>query len=206
MIKLFNENHINYDFQETFKTAVKSVENLSDYQLANQSAQELTDRICKPLKEKPLVVDLENKTAKVEMIGISGSNFPQGYDVNRNKQYPCARITYTFDIKSDSSKFLYALPTNHTFPHTMVKVDNLVKLHVYYQTRYGNIDLNEEIKRTVKNWIIDLVPKIEQTISLINNEIEEFNNSLPIKLKEFIEDRISKVNRKNEQNDDLANF
>ncbi len=206
MIKLFNENHINDDFQETFRTAVKAVDNLSEYELTNQNSDQLAEKICKSLKEETLEVDLINKIAKVEMVEISGSSFPQEYDVNRNKNYPCARVKYTFDIKSESSKFLYSTPTNHNFDRVMADVDNLVKLHIFYQTRYGNIELNDEVKTDVKNWIINLIPKIENTISLINKEIEDFNTVMPIKLKEIIENRISKITKKNKQNDDLADF
>lgn len=206
MIKLFNENHINSDFQETFKNAVRAVENLSEYELQNESSTELTERIVENFKEKPLEVDLENKSATVEMINIPGNRFPPGYDVSRGKSYPCARVKYSFDIKSDNSKFLYALPTNHRFDNVTAEVDNLVKLHIYYQTMYGNSELSDDVKKEVKNWIVDLVPKIKTTINLINKDIQDFNDGMKPKIKELIEKRIEQVNRKNKQNDDLADF
>ncbi len=205
-IKLFNENHLNSDFQKIFETASRTVKNLSEKELTINSSEELANRIFKTLEEKDLVLDLSNKEAKVEMINISGKTFPQRYDVERSKDYSCARITYKFNIISDNSKYLSSLPPQNNFQPVNAEVYGNKELHIYYQTLYGNIELNEQTKKEVKNWIIDLVPKIENIILEINKNIAAFNLGLKPIIKELIDKRVTELSFKNKQNNDLADF
>ncbi|SEA51060.1 hypothetical protein [Bizionia paragorgiae] len=204
-IKLFNEHHINHWLQKTFKSAINEVDGLHEYNLTNGNVEQLRNDVYNQYKEKPLEVDFEKKSANVEMTQISGKFFPPGADVNRNQSYSCARVVWSFNIKQ-SSKFLYSSPSNHSFEKVLVDVDNLTKLHIYYHTTYGSKELSEPLKKEVKNWISELVPKIENTITLINKEIAEFNEAMLPKIQERIEERIAEIEKKNNQNDDLADF
>ncbi|WP_424495379.1 hypothetical protein [Salinimicrobium sp. GXAS 041] len=204
-IKLFNERPIDYWFQKTFKTAINEVDGIHQYNLTEENVDKLTDEIFNQYKEKHLRVDFSKKSANVEMAQVSGKFFPPGTDVIRNKNYSCAKVTWTFNIQQ-SSKFLYASPTNHRFEIVSAEIDNLEKLRIHYQTRYGNTELSETLKKEVKNWITDLVPKMENTILLINKEIDVFNEEMKPKIKKRIEERVAEIEKKNKQNDDLADF
>ncbi|MEE4248866.1 MAG: hypothetical protein V2I33_26120 [Kangiellaceae bacterium] len=205
-MKLFNERPISVVFQETFGRAINEVHAINEYGFNKENLQNLTTEIYNVYKEKSIEVDFTKKSARVEMEQISGKYFPADYDVNRNQNYPCAKVVWTFKIIK-GSKFLDTFPKNNSFKPINVYVDrgnNL--LEVYYQTLYAREELSDQIKQEVKSWIADLVPKIENTISLINDEISEFNNAMKNKVEEEIIKRVKEIEKKNQQNDDLADF
>ena len=205
-MKLFNEQPINLIFQKTFGKAINEVSGYSEYELNKENLQKIINEIFDVYKEKNLEIDFTKKSARVEMTQVLGKFFPAGADVNRNQNYTCAKVVWTFKI-IQGLKFLNALPTNHRFDRVDVDVDNGNNLLlISYQTLYARAELSEEIKKKVKNWISDLVPKIENTVSLINNEISEFNKGMKPKIEEQINKRIEEIEKKNKQNDDLADF
>lgn len=205
-MKLFNENHINIIFQKTFRKAINEVGGYNESELFKENSQKITNEIFNIFQERPLEIDFTKKSARVEMTQVLGKNFPAGADVNRSQNYTCAKVIWTFKI-IQGSKFLNALPTNHRFDGVNADIDNGNNLlHINYQTLYVRAELSEQIKKEVKNWISDLVPKIENTVSLINNDISEFNKGMKPKIEEQINKEISEYEKKNKQNDDLADF
>ena len=205
-MKLFNEIHINSIFQKTFGKAINEVDSYNENEMYKENSRKITNEIFNIYQEKPLEIDFYKKSARVEMTQVLGKFFPPGTDVNRNQNYTCAKVIWTFDI-GQGSKFLNALPTNHRFDGVNANVDNGNDLlNISYQTLYASAELTEEIKKKVKNWITDLVPKMENTVSLINNDISEFNKEMKPKIEEQVNKRIAEIEKKNQQNDDLADF
>jgi hypothetical protein len=205
-MKLFNENPINLIFQKTFGKAINEVGGYNENELFKENSQKITNEIFNIFKEKPLEINFTKKSARVEMTQVLGKFFPAAADVNRNQNYTCAKVIWTFKI-IQGSKFLNALPTNHRFDRVNADVDNGNNLlHISYQTLYARAELSDQIKKEVKNWISDLVPKMENTVSLINNGISEFNKEMKPKIEEQINKEIAEYEKKNKQNDDLADF
>jgi hypothetical protein len=204
-MKLFNEYPINHWLQQTIKSAISEVDDLIEHKLKIGNVVQLQNVIYNQYKEKPLEVDFTKKSANVVMTKVSGTIFPPGADITIKKRYFCARVVWSFNIKKNS-KFLTSSLSNHSFEEVFIGVDNPTKLHIYYQTTSESRELSEPLKKEVKVWIYELVPKMENTIILINKEISEFNEAMLRKIKERIEERIAEIEKKKNQNDDLADF
>lgn len=206
MIKLFREKKISDYFIISGRNVLKKVESINEYELLNDEVENLAVKILTPLKLKHLSIDFENRTAESKMINIPAENFPRNYDVRRGQKYPCARVSYTYNLLSNNIELLSVCPSNFLINKVVDTSVGQNNFTIHYQTLYGNINLTDEIKREVKIWASSIEEQMTEIIKNINDEIDSFNIEILELLKNTIEGRKMKINAKKNQDNDLNNF
>lgn len=206
MIRLFKEKPIAQAFSIVRENVSKRVNELSDNEIMNSKVDFLADHISNSLNIKPIEIDFESRTAKVDMVKIPWNQFPPNFDVTRGESYSCAKVSYTFPIIKGDEQLLSVSPKGYYFNkdiNAKIYNNNLI---IEYQTLYGNIKLSEEIKDEVKQFIGETVELIKATIPTIENEVIEFNKTLnPIAI-DLIQDKKDLIQASLDQNDDLNDF
>jgi 2',3'-cyclic-nucleotide 2'-phosphodiesterase (5'-nucleotidase family) len=75
---------------------------------------------------------------------------------------------------------------------------------IYYHTDYARKELSEEVKKDVKDWAERVIPSIKKMIQVINDEVENFNDTTLVnKITDLIAERKDELNKRDSQNDDL---
>ncbi|NHM04701.1 hypothetical protein [Flavobacterium celericrescens] len=206
MIKLFREKKINDLFITAGRNIIKKADSINDYELFNSEVESLAIKTLAPLKLKHLSIDFENRTAESKMIDIPAENFPRNYDVRRGQKYPCARVSYSYNLLSNNIELLSVSPINFTISQIVDTNVGKNNFTIHYQTLYGNLNLTDEIKKEIKNWASSLEDEMKEVVKCINKEIDTFNIDILELLKKAIEDRKNKIISKKDQDNDLNDF
>lgn len=202
---LFRQHHLKKLFDETKQRAEASTRNINDYEIDNFSKEVIIQNTLKDYKIEHLEINLENRTSSVEMIPIPAEKFPGGYDVRRGGKYPLARVKYSYN-KPKKYNLLEYLPNGMNFNKNVEFSTGSNNLFIYYQTLYANENLSDDVKREVKNFMIELHDDIRNIIENMNQQIDAFNIELQAVIEKEINARIEKKIQKENQNNDLNDF
>ncbi len=206
-MRLFGEQHITKIFKANEQRTLRMIDGLDDGTLLNEKKSEIVADIYSSIKEKAIKIDFANKKTVIKMSERLGSSFPPGTDVERNKMYPVAEVTYIFKNNLTANEFLDAIPSRAVLKSPVsAHVDGDFNLQMSYLTKYARIDLSDEVKKEVKDWIINLIPQLETTVSLINEEIDNYNKKMESLIDELISKRIEDAKSKKDLGDDLVDF
>ena len=207
MIRLFKEKNIKEALDPVRKKAVQKIELIPEHRIMNENLDKIAEEISAQLKIDSLKVDFSNKTVDVKMVDIPGSQFPPGTDVRPHQSYPCARVYYTFKIKSGDVELLTVSPTKRTFQKSVdITTDRWDEFTIFYQTQYATIEWSDQLKEEVKKEIRSIVNEMEPMIEALNNDIKEFNKILPSQILEVLTKKREDIQKKKDQNDDLTEF
>lgn len=189
MIRLFNEKSITDIFEVAIRNIPKKLSNIIDSQILNVDLNELAANTANHNTISELEIDFEQREVEVVMFNILGSNFPPGTAVRRNQSYPCARVNYTFTVRSGDIELLSIRPQSAIFNYNVSTEIRNNKFTISYQTKYATVDLSEEVKREVKQSIKAIIDSCKIVIDAINKEVIEFNEKLPQYYYEILESK-----------------
>ncbi|AXB58175.1 hypothetical protein [Flavobacterium fluviale] len=205
-MKLFGEQYLSKYLSEKLDQTKRDIKYKNEFELKRTSKEDLLKQLVESTKVGTLEVNLEERTTKVVLREIPAEHFPRTYHVHPGKKYPCALVTYSYNIPSNS-QLMGCLPSNNFIRRIETDLTfESNKMHIHYQTLFGNEILSEEVKNEVKNWIISVHYQIREATIEINNEIENFNNRVPEELKILIDTKYKSIEDQNKQNDDLNDF
>src|SRR5690606_14246600 len=152
-MKLFQEKHI-YEFFQSYIPRIKNeIEHYNYTNVDEKDISIISNELYNRYKLKPIEISLENREANVTMIQIPSSSFPPGYDVTPGKKYNCAKVEYTYTLPKNHEYLMY-LPYNFQINPINLET-NSQQITFSYQTLYGSIELSDQVKEDVKNWIIE---------------------------------------------------
>ncbi|MGV0757599.1 hypothetical protein ACTS95_10380 [Empedobacter brevis] len=206
MIKLFREKEISDYFVIVGRNILSKVDNISEAELLNNEVNDLATKILAPLKLKHLEIDFKSRTAESNMIEIPASNFPRDYDVRAGQKYPCVRVSYTYDVSSNNIELLSVAPASFIISKVVNTSVDQKDFTIHYNTLYQNINLSDEIKKEIKNWVTSVEEEMVEIVKAINKEIDDFNIEILYLLKSNIENKKNKTSHKKDQDIDLNNF
>ncbi|OXB25118.1 hypothetical protein B0A80_02490 [Flavobacterium tructae] len=202
---LFKQQPLVNLFNAAKQRTEASVRYRSDEEFFSFPKEKLIELFMRDEKIEHLQINLEDRTSDVQMIPIPAEHFPAGYDVRRGEKYPLARVRYSYK-KPVKDSLLNYLPKGVTFNKNVDFSVGSDKLHIYYQTHYANENLSDEVKKEVRDFMIELHDEINNIVKTMNAEIDAFNIELKENIESWIDDRIEKIALKNKQNEDLNNF
>ena len=202
---LFKQQPLVNLFNAAMQRTEASIRHKSDEEFFSFPKEKLIESFMRDEKIEHLQINLEDRTSDVQMLPIPAEQFPAGYDVRRGEKYPMARVKYSYKKPLKDSLLNY-LPNGVTFSKNVDFSVGSDKLHIYYQTRYANENLSDEVKKEVRNFMIELHEDINNVVKTMNAEIDIFNIKLKENIESWIDDRIEKKAQKEKQNDDLNNF
>lgn len=203
MIKLFREKGIEDAFNVVLGNVQKSINNLSNQEILKGDLEQMAENILKKHQINELEIDLEKRDVKTTMNEILGSWFPLGTDVRRDQYYSCAKVNYTFQIKSGNIELLSVHPKTVSFNHQIDAEFNENQFTIGYQTRYANSNLSEQVKQEVKQKMRLIIQSSRQVIDAINKEVRDFNSNLNIQIQGELEKKREELQRRKDQDDDL---
>lgn len=206
MIKLFREKKINDYFTIVGRNILKKAENINEYEILNDEIKNIATKSLASFKLKNLSIDLKNRTVNSEMINIPAEKFPRNYDVRRGEKYPCAKVSYTYNLLSNNIELLSVSPSKITMDKIVEASIGQKSFTIHYQTLHGNINLSDEAKKEIKNWAISIEKQIVEIVKNINEEIDIFNLEIFELFKKALEDRKQKIILKKKQDNDLNDF
>jgi hypothetical protein len=203
MVKLFNDVTIDTAFRGVFNKIDAQLRNLPDTTFLSTTVEVLAKRVSEMYKLKGIFIDWSSIKPAIEMRQVSGRSFPPDYDVDRNKNYPCAYVSYTVPIKGD----ITLLSTRPSKRMMTVDVNILVNGNTFsfgYQTRYSNTDLSDAVKKAVKEYLDSIRQTAPEVETAINEEVAEFNSStINAYASEEIAKRILAIKKHNDNLNDL---
>lgn len=207
MIKLFEEKNVQEAFKPILKKAIQKIDLLTNKTILENDLKAEAHKISNQLIISPLKIDFKNPKVEVQLVNLDASQFPPGTDVRRGQSYPCARVSYTFTIESGDVELLCVNPTKRSFQRDVgITTDNSNEFTINYQTHYANIDLPDQLKQEIKREIRNIVHDMQPMLEALNNDIDEFNESLPDKIEKVLSAKQIELKKKRDQDDDLANF
>lgn len=204
-MKLFGEKHLQKYLSDKLESVAREVQFMNESEISRTSKEDLLAKLSKTAEIAPLKVNLENRTTKVTMTQVPAERFPRTYHVHPGKNYPCALVTYTYEMPSNP-QLLECAPSGY-IPKFNTDIAFAPKqMSIHYQTLYGNEILSDDIKKEVKNWIVSLHEEIENTVIEINDEIEKYNKIIPEKLETLVDAKYKSIEDRDKQNNDLNDF
>jgi len=203
MINLFGE--INFNKVETIVNQnIKSVvENIDEKELLNSDIDLIVKDVAAKTQIKILDIDLEKREFKLGMETITGRQLP-GFDVRPDEKTERAKVSYKFSLKQGDVQLLSVAPKNAYISERIHAEVNKNSFTIQFQTTSQSETLSEEIKKAVKEWRDKTIAELTEAIKDVNSLAEKFNlEILPI-IKSLIEERLSAIKIRNDQNDSLA--
>lgn len=202
---LFKEKPLSQLFDEARRRTEASVRYQAENEFSSFPKEKLVEIFMRDEKINHLEINLDERTSSVDMIPIPAENFRNTFDVTRGEKYPCARIKYSYN-KPKKFNLLNFLPKGIAFNKNVEFNVTSDKLNIYYQTRYMNENLSEEVKREVKSFMIELHEEIKELVKIMNQQIDVFNDELKNEVGIWIDNRIAKKEKSDNQNSDLNDF
>jgi len=205
MISLFREKRIDDLFGIILNHLERHISQIHEIQILNGDSMEMAKEVAKRFSIKTLEIDFENREVDVTMVNIPWNAFPAGTDVRKGQLYPCAKVLYTFKITGDP-ELLSAKPKKASLISQIDADFSNNSLTIGYQTLYANQQLSEEVQREVKQNMKSMIESMKNLMSIINKEVQEFNDQLEGTAHEFIESKRTLIKKKNDQKQALNNF
>ena len=193
MIRLLSDVPI----EQLFIGIHKSISNeLKDYKsLSDIDPERLAEQIAESRKIPLTTLNKDQMEIEPEMRSKSGKSYPLSYDVDRNKNYPNAFVIYTIPFSGGGDEIFRVTPKR--FGRRTVGAELLgKKIQFAVDAQYATLDLTEEKKLAVKQEADKIISFIENSLSQINEEIEEFNSNL----KSFV---VAEVNKEITEEEDM---
>ncbi|WP_427872676.1 hypothetical protein [Flavobacterium sp. MMS24-S5] len=129
------------------------------------------------------------------------------YDVrmfaNKNS-YELACVNYFIPFQGNSELFKYQPRKHSNFTYEGNFRGNV--LHFELQTQYANVNLDKKTETEVSNTITEVVEKIEENISQVHEECNNFNDGLEEKIIKAIEEFRKNDNERKERENRLNPF
>lgn len=205
-MKLFGEQHITQIFRQNVERMRGRVNSMTDSRLLSQEKTAIVNEIFNMFEEQGIEIDFTNRDVDIRLADRLGRSFPPGTDLAPNEILSVAEVTYTFINKSESTKFLNATPTRRVLQHVVKARIDGINIRIPYLTRYAQIELNDAVKKEVKDWISGLIPQLESTVVSINDEIVAYNDEMRIQIDKLVSEKIEAAKRKQDTKDSLADF
>ena len=199
MFKLFKEQSIENAFNLVRQNINRKVDNIPKYDIMEENHDNLVKRIS--MKIQPLEIDFQSRKGKLDNEEINGQNFPQGYDVEPDKNYECAKAVYSFKITGDTELFAVE-PKGKIFQKNVKASNNKNYLFIEYQT-FSKQPLNENKINEIKDFIRETIRLMKDFIPVINNEIDTFNNQMNDYIKVQLKERKRQLQLKRSQDDNI---
>lgn len=204
MIKLFNEKTIDELIQMVTTNLKKAVYNLPEYQILDDNFNGIISQIREKHKLHPPIFDMTARTNKVIIENRSGSFFPLDFDVDRNKSYPCAVVTYTIPFKGDAA-LLSIKPKKSAGFNCKAEV-TIQSLTFKIPTLYSNENLSEDVQETVKKEAKLICENLERLNSSLQSEVEKFEKTIDDVILDFLKKRKEEIDKRKKREDDLNNL
>lgn len=205
MISLFREKRIDDLFGIILKNLERHISQIHEIEILNGDSMEMAKELVKRFSIKPLEIDFEDREVNVTMVNIPWNAFPAGTDVSTGQSYPCANVLYTFKI-TGNPELLSAKPNKASLINQVNADFSNDSLTIGCQTLYANQQLSEEVQREVKQNMKSVIESMKYLMSVMNKEVQEFNDQLEGTAHEFIESRRKSIKKINDQKQALKNF
>lgn len=208
MAKLFKEQPVSTLFNQKHLDITYVVSKLNESILENDLETEAL-KIAALHSLKELVVDFEkDREVRVELVSLPGHSFPMDYDVRRDKTYPCAKAIFTFNVTSGNAAHITLQPRGYAF-QANVNVDILNKYKAFeigYQTLYSKVQLSNEAQNKVKNGMSEIIEEAKNALSVLNQNIRDFNLSLASSTLDLLKKRKLEIEKFNKIKNNLNDF
>ncbi|MEZ0130655.1 hypothetical protein AB9T88_13185, partial [Flavobacterium sp. LBUM151] len=185
-MKLFGEQYLKDYLSEKLNDAKRRLQFMNEVEFKSKSKENLLKELVLLSTVNPLKIDLDNnRTSEVKMREISGSHFPNTYDVHPSSKYPRALITYTY-LFSSNSLLMGCIPSNF-IPKIKSEIRfSQGKMFIEYQTLHATEILSDKVVKEAKNWILSVHDEIHNAVSQINKDIENYNMTISEELQPLI--------------------
>ncbi|MEM9001500.1 MAG: hypothetical protein AAGB24_14650 [Bacteroidota bacterium] len=204
MTILFGEITTEKYFANRKKNAESAAKAIPSHEVKKDNIDELCKKIVKEHTVASIGVDFESRKGSIVNENLKGSIFPQGFDVRPEEYYVRAKAVYTFNASGDSTLFRLR-PKKASFDKKFRGEKEYNKLSIEYRT-FEEKPLSDKKIEESKEYIKEAIIIMEQTIPLINEEIDEFNPTLEPAVRAILEEKISEVETEKKQNFDINDF
>ncbi|MDC8104774.1 hypothetical protein MTQ00_09495 [Chryseobacterium sp. B21-037] len=204
---LFNVDYLSKRLDTIRKNIIRRFETFPEGEILNLDQDKIIESNLKMYQVKNLSIDFTSRKADIKMVTLRRQELPPqiSFSMAAGEKIDCAKVTYSYNITGDEEYF-YLRPSKFYAQNKTASTIEQKKLIVHIQTYYGSESLSDKVKNEVKGIIQRFEDEVKPNLESINQEINDFNESLPKLMTELINARKLKINARKDTENDLNNF